>query len=132
MPAMESNTAPTDQMKISAKIVSLHHQATLLPSFENLNYLQINENGWVCFIVDSARKSNPASKHGPDTQTEAEAQTPAEIQLEESPKSEQHLHYDFSSPGAAYDSSNGSSNVKFIVSLFLTLSRCSFKCFEEC
>uniref|UniRef100_A0A9J7X3B8 Low density lipoprotein receptor-related protein 11 n=1 Tax=Cyprinus carpio carpio TaxID=630221 RepID=A0A9J7X3B8_CYPCA len=47
--------------------------------------------------VDSGHKSNPASKHGPDIQTEAEAQPPTEIQLNDSPKPEQHQHYDFSS-----------------------------------
>lgn len=103
MPAMESNTALTDQMKISAKIVSLDHQATLLPSsqkpFQNLNYLKMDKNCWVCFIVDSGHKSNPPSKHGPDIQTKAETQTPTEIQLNDSPKPEQHQHYDFSSQG---------------------------------
>lgn len=79
------------------------HQATLLPSsqklFQYLNYLKINQKFWVCFIVDSGHKSNPASKHGPDIQTEAEAQPPTEIQLKDSPKPEQHQHYDFSSQG---------------------------------
>uniref|UniRef100_A0A8C2J805 Low density lipoprotein receptor-related protein 11 n=1 Tax=Cyprinus carpio TaxID=7962 RepID=A0A8C2J805_CYPCA len=50
-----------------------------------------------CQNFDSGQKSNPASKHGPDIQTEAEAQPPTEIQLKDSPKPEQHQHYDFSS-----------------------------------
>ncbi|KTG03345.1 hypothetical protein cypCar_00014517 [Cyprinus carpio] len=50
-----------------------------------------------CQNFDSGHKSNPASKHGPDIQTEAEAQPPTEIQLNDSPKPEQHQHYDFSS-----------------------------------
>ncbi|XP_043074857.1 low-density lipoprotein receptor-related protein 11 [Puntigrus tetrazona] len=50
-----------------------------------------------CQNFDSGHKSNPPSKHEPDMQTEAEAQTPTEIQPNDIPKPEQHQHYGFSS-----------------------------------
>lgn len=102
---MESNTALTDQMKISAKIVSLDHQAILRASsqkpFQYLNYFKIYKKCLVCFIVDTGPKSYQSSKHGTDIQTEAAAQTPSEIQLTDIPKPEQHQHYGFDNQGNA-------------------------------